>query len=182
MSAPRASRRGWLAAAAGFALAGVGAGLAWRTSQRQSQALTEAETAFWLQQFAQLDGAMLASASFKGKPLVLNFWATWCPPCREEMPAFSRLQTKHAANSVQFVGIAIDSAAMVREFSLQYPTTYPLLIGGAEGAELTRQLGNSSRALPYTLIINPTGTATFARLGALAEHELDTLLQKNTSR
>ena len=127
-------------------------------------------------------GKSQAFAQWQGKTLVVNFWATWCPPCREEMPAFSRLQTKHAANSVQFVGIAIDSADMVREFSLQFPATYPLLIGGAEGAELTRQLGNPSLALPYTLIINPAGTATFARLGGLAEHELDTLLQKNTTR
>jgi thiol-disulfide isomerase/thioredoxin len=121
-------------------------------------------------------------AQWQGKTLVVNFWATWCPPCREEMPAFSRLQTKYAANGVQFVGIAIDSADMVREFSLQYPTTYPLLIGGAEGVELTRNLGNPRLALPYTLIVSATGRPSFARLGTLSEHELDTLLQQSTTR
>lgn len=127
-------------------------------------------------------GKSQALAQWRGKTLVVNFWATWCPPCREEMPAFSRLQTKHAANGVQFAGIAIDSADIVREFSIQYPTTYPLLIGGAEGVELTRQLGNPRLALPYTLIINPMGTVSFARLGGITEEELDTFLQQSTSR
>jgi thiol-disulfide isomerase/thioredoxin len=126
-------------------------------------------------------GKSQALNQWRGKTLVVNFWATWCPPCREEMPAFSRLQTKYAANSVQFVGIAIDSADMVREFSLQYPVTYPLLIGSAEGMELTQQLGNPRLALPYTLIISPTGMASFARLGGLSEHELDTLLQQSVA-
>ena len=89
---------------------------------------------------------------------------------------------KTCRNGVQFAGIAIDSADIVREFSIQYPTTYPLLIGGAEGVELTRQLGNPRLALPYTLIINPMGTVSFARLGGITEKELDTFLQQSTSR
>lgn len=118
---------------------------------------------------------------WKGKTLVVNFWATWCPPCREEMPAFSRLQTKFASNGVQFVGIALDSADSVLEFSKQYPATYPLLIGGSEGTELARQLGNSMLALPYTLIISPTGTLRLARMGALSEIELDAMLRESTA-
>ncbi len=126
------------------------------------------------------NGKTQAFAQWQGKMLVLNFWASWCPPCREEMPAFSRLQTKYAAKDVQFVGIALDTAEMVREFSALHPVNYPLLIGGAEGAELARQLGNTRLALPYTLIISPTGETRFIQLGGISEHELDLLLQQNT--
>lgn len=127
------------------------------------------------------DGKTQSFAQWRGKTLVVNFWATWCPPCREEMPAFSRLQAKYAANGVQFVGIAFDSIQAVREFSLQYPATYPLLMGEADGTTLARQLGNPRLALPYTLIISPAGEASFTRLGGISEHELDTWLQKNTA-
>jgi thiol-disulfide isomerase/thioredoxin len=121
-------------------------------------------------------------AQWRGKILVVNFWAAWCPPCRDEMPGFSRLQTKFAANGVQFVGIALDSSDMVREFALQHPSTYPLVIGGTEGVELARLLGNPQLALPYTLIINATGEVRFARLGGLSEQELDALLRESTAR
>jgi peroxiredoxin len=98
------------------------------------------------------------------------------------MPGFSRLQTKFAANGVQFVGIALDSSDMVREFALQHPSTYPLVIGGTEGVELARLLGNPQLALPYTLIINAAGEVRFARLGGLSEQELDALLRESTAR
>lgn len=129
-----------------------------------------------------INGKPQAFAQWRGKTLIVNFWATWCPPCREEMPAFSRLQTKYAANGVQFVGIALDSIHAVREFSLQYPATYPLLMGDAESTELARQLGNPRLALPYTLIITPAGEARFSRLGGLSEQELDLLLQQSPVR
>lgn len=129
-----------------------------------------------------ITGKPQAFAQWRGKTLIVNFWATWCPPCREEMPAFSRLQAKYAANGVQFVGIALDSIHAVREFSLQYPATYPLLMGEAESTDLARQLGNPRLALPYTLIITPTGEARFSRLGGLSEQELDLLLQQSTVR
>lgn len=112
-------------------------------------------------------------AQWQGKTLVVNFWATWCPPCREEMPAFSRLQDKYAANGVQFVGIALDNADSVRDYAKQFPVSYPLLIGGPDGGELARQLGNTRLAMPYTLLLDPVGTPRYARLGALSEQELD---------
>lgn len=129
-----------------------------------------------------LTGKPQKLSQWQGKTLVLNFWATWCPPCREEMPAFSRLQTKYAANGVQFVGIALDTTDNVRFFTTQTESSYPLLIGDAAGADLARILGNARLALPYTLIITPSGEARFARLGALSERELDTLLQQKAAR
>ena len=127
-------------------------------------------------------GKPQAIEQWRGKTLVINFWATWCPPCREEMPAFSRLQDKYAANGVQFVGIALDTADNVIKFSLQQPVSYPLLIADGEGTELTRQLGNASLALPYTVVLGAAGDVRLAQLGRVSERELDALLAKVTQR
>lgn len=129
-----------------------------------------------------VNGKPQVLAQWQGKTLVVNFWAAWCPPCREEMPGFSRLQGKYAANGVQFVGIALDSAENVKEFSRQFPVVYPFLLGGAEGWELLAQLGNPRLALPFTLLITPSGEVRFARLGALSERELDAQLQITAAR
>jgi thiol-disulfide isomerase/thioredoxin len=126
--------------------------------------------------FDDLSGNSLQISQWKGKTLVINFWATWCPPCRKEMPAFSRLQDKHAANGVQFVGISIDSMENVRAFSNTNRISYPLLNGELRGEDLARQLGNPRLALPYTLILAPSGTLRFARAGAISEAELEALL------
>lgn len=122
------------------------------------------------------NGKSQAIAQWQGKTLVVNFWASWCPPCREEMPGFSRLQTKYAANGVQFVGIALDTADNVVSFSQQQPVNYPLLVGDEEGTQLTRQLGNSRLALPYTVVLGAAGEVKLARLGRVSEQELDALL------
>ncbi|MBI4741773.1 MAG: TlpA family protein disulfide reductase [Betaproteobacteria bacterium] len=125
-------------------------------------------------------------AKWRGKTLVVNFWATWCPPCREEMPGFSRLQRKHEANGVQFVGIALDTAENVQEFSKSFPVDYPLLIGGSIGTDLTRKLGNLRLALPYTLVVTTDNEVRFARPGAISERELgdllDNLLRQRSGR
>lgn len=119
--------------------------------------------------------------NWRGKTLVVNFWASWCQPCREEMPAFSRLQQKYAGNNVQFIGIAVDNARNVADFSKATPVNYPLLIAETEGSELMRQLGNTKLGLPYTIVINRHGKATFAHLGRLSEKQLDDLLAKEAS-
>lgn len=118
-----------------------------------------------------------ALAQWRGKILVVNFWATWCAPCREEMPAFSRLQSKHAANGVQFVGIAFDSHDAVAEFSRQIPVSYPLLIGGGDTRELMKTLGNGPAGLPFTIILDRTGKPLHAKLGRYEEADLDARLQ-----
>ena len=133
-------------------------------------------------QFNDSDGKAQELAQWRGKTLVINFWASWCPPCREEMPGFSRLQAKYAANNVQFVGIALDTADNVSRFTQQQAVGYPLLIGGAPGSELAQQLGNASLALPYTVVLGAAGDVRLARLGRVGEGELDDLLARANSR
>lgn len=127
-------------------------------------------------------GKAQSLARWRGKTLIINFWASWCAPCREEMPSFSRLQAKYAANGVQFVGIALDTADNVSRFSKQQAVGYPLLIGGEQGGELAQQLGNTSLALPYTVVLGAAGDVWLARLGRVGEGELDDLLARTSSR
>jgi len=114
---------------------------------------------------------------WQGKILVVNFWATWCAPCREEMPGFARLQSKHAANGVQFVGIAFDTHQAVSDFIKQTPVNYPLLIGDGNTRDLMRALGNQHTALPFTVVLAADGTPLQSRLGRFEEADLDSRLQ-----
>ena len=110
--------------------------------------------------------------SFQGKVVVLNFWATWCPPCRQEMPAFSKVSENLRAKGVVVLGIGIDSPSAIKEFALQFPVSYPLLIGGSEGMQMMRELGNPNAALPFTFVIRRDGLAAFSHLGMLTEETL----------
>ena len=127
--------------------------------------------------FADIDGEMQTLAQWRGKLLVVNFWATWCPPCRVEMPGFSNLQKKYEAKGVQFVGIGIDSPSAIKEYALQNPVSYPLLLGGSESMDLVRTLGNPNAALPYTLVLDAGGRPVFAKLGMVDELTLEKRLQ-----
>ena len=122
-------------------------------------------------------GVNQSLTQWRGKILVVNFWATWCPPCREEMPAFSRLAEKHAANGVQFVGISIDTLNNVLDFQKRNPVSYPLLIGTMETVQNTIPLGNSAQALPFTAIFDQTSRLHSVKLGRLAEAELAHILE-----
>lgn len=114
---------------------------------------------------------------WRGKVLVINFWATWCEPCREEMPTLIRAQRKYAPNGVQVVGIALDSAAKVQQFAKSLGVDYPLVIGTLETIEVTRQIGNGSGGLPYTVVLDRDGNIVKTRLGGISEAELDAALK-----
>lgn len=129
-------------------------------------------------QLPDSSGRLHAFAQWRGKALVINFWATWCAPCREEMPYFSRIAEKHAAKGVQFVGISTDSPDAVRSFAEQYRIAYPLLVGGPGAIELSATLGNSLKGLPYTIILGPNGEPLLTRIGRLPESELEKLLDR----
>jgi thiol-disulfide isomerase/thioredoxin len=133
--------------------------------------------------FDDLEGRQRSFSNWRGKTLVVNFWASWCPSCREEMPAFSRLQERYAAQDVQFVGIALDTADNVRAFAAASPVSYPLLLGGGAGvAELARRFGNTGLGLPYTVLIGPGGELRLRHLGPLSEDELALAVQQTLAR
>jgi len=112
-------------------------------------------------------------AQWRNKVLVVNFWATWCEPCREEVPALIRVQAKYAANGVQVVGISVDSIDKVRQFANEYRIEYPLVIGSIAVIEVTRRLGNKAAGLPYTVVIDRSGRVVKTHLGAISEVELE---------
>jgi thiol-disulfide isomerase/thioredoxin len=128
--------------------------------------------AFFANPWQSPDGKTANTAQWRGKVLVVNFWASWCPPCVEEMPALDQLQREYMQQNVVFVGIGIDSPSNIREFLEKTPVSYPILIGGLVGSSLSKQMGNTQGALPYTVIINSKGKSTFTKLGKINEEEL----------
>ena len=121
-------------------------------------------------------GKTQALRQWQGKLLVINFWATWCPPCLREMPGFSRLNRRLSEKGVQFVGIGIDNPQKIRDFAGYAPVSYPLLIGAADTLGIARKLGNHSDGLPYTIILDPKGGLRGTKLGAWDEAELEKFL------
>ncbi|MGH8666480.1 MAG: TlpA family protein disulfide reductase [Burkholderiales bacterium] len=117
-------------------------------------------------------------AQWRGKVLVVNFWATWCPPCLKEIPEFIRLQQRYGPKGVQFVGIAIDNTSQVLGFMAQHGMNYPVLMAEREGLDLARAAGNRLGGLPFTVVIDRQGKAAQVELGVLDEHKLSPLLER----
>ena len=120
-----------------------------------------------------LQGQPQTFAQWRGKLLIVNYWATWCLPCREEMPGFSRLHEKYRDKGVQFVGISIDNAAKIAEFVKATPVSYPLLIGDIGAMENSAALGNTRQALPFTAVFDRHGRLVSTKLGRLPEADLE---------
>lgn len=139
---------------------------------RTSLANDPAIKAFFANPWKTPDGKSVNTDDWRGKVLVVNFWASWCPPCVEEMPTLDKLQQEFSSKNVLFVGIGIDSPSNIRQFLENTPVSYPIVIGGLEGSTLSKQMGNSQGALPYTIVIDARGKATSSKLGKISEEEL----------
>ena len=173
-STPAAPRRRVVVAAVAGGAAAIGAGLAlWRSGAAPPAGMTDAETAWlWDSSFQQPTGGVLQMASLRGKPLVLNFWATWCPPCIKEMPDFDRFYREHAARGWQVLGLAVDSPKPVRDFLQRRPVGYAIGMAGFEGTDISRRLGNTQGALPFTVVLDARGAVRHRRLGETRYEEL----------
>jgi len=124
-----------------------------------------------------LAGRSQPVSQWRGRLLLVNFWATWCEPCREEVPALIRTQAIYGPKNLQIVGISIDSVDKVSEFSRSFKINYPLLVGGLESIDLVRQLGNRAGALPYSVLVSPVGTLLASHLGGMNDQALAAFLQ-----
>ena len=181
-SPPHLNRRHVLALTAGsvaLALAGPGAAHANTTPPPLIQG-DQLSPAFWAQSFERPGGGTLKLAELQGKPLVLNFWATWCPPCVKEMPELDRFQQAQRAKGWQVVGLAIDGPTPVREFLQKVRVGFALGLAGMDGTDLAQALGNASGGLPFTVVISPQGQVVWRKSGALKGADLQPWVKKLT--
>ena len=124
-----------------------------------------------------LNGERRYLSEWQGKLIAINFWATWCAPCREEIPAFIELQSKYETQGLQFVGIALEQAEDVKNFIEEFSINYPLLVGGDEVIKIATELGNNIGAMPYTVFINSEGIIAFTRRGPLTKEEAEAVIK-----
>lgn len=127
--------------------------------------------------FTGLDNQPQALGQWRGKVLVVNFWATWCAPCREEIPVFIKFQDEYGARGVQFIGLAIDQKERVGPYARDIGMNYPVLVGGLEGMDFARQVGNSRGVLPFTLVLDRSGKVVNTEIGVLKPEKLESLLK-----
>ena len=128
--------------------------------------------------YPDLEGNLRRGSEWQAKILVLNFWAAWCPPCREETPDFVELQEKYIDDNVKFVGIAIDDPEPVQDFADTYGVNYPILLGDIEAVALSRELGNRFEGLPFTIVAEPGGRVLLRHTGGLTREQLEPVLQQ----
>lgn len=126
--------------------------------------------------FRNAAGAVVSLADYKGKVVVVNFWATWCAPCREEIPALMKVQAKYASNGVKIVGIAFDNVDKIRDYAKEMRIDYVLLIGGVETLSMAKDLGNRAEVLPFTVVLDRAGKVARVHAGALTEASLGAVL------
>lgn len=159
----------WLTAVAAVALF-AGLSLAVRHFSTSGQGASA--EAFFADTFNDLDGQPAAMAQWQGRIVVINFWATWCPPCVEEMPDLQRVHDEYKDRGVVVVGLGIDNPSSLKRFRDDHLLSLPLYAAGARGSELGRILGNGSGALPYTAVVDRKGRIVHARLGQIRPAEL----------
>ena len=165
------TRRGLMMAVAGTA-AMAGAGVAWWRLQPGDTA-PGAEQALWSMQFDTPGGQQpLVMRALAGKPLVLNFWATWCPPCVEELPLLNRFYAEQQSKGWQVVGLAIDQPSAVRKFLEKLPLAFPVGLAGLEGSDLGRSLGNLTGGLPFTVVFGADGRVLHRKMGQISADDL----------
>lgn len=169
-------RRKLLFAGTAGAAALAGAGLAlWRHQLAEPE--DGALATLWALEAELPSGGVYKLSLLKGKPLVVNFWATWCPPCVEEMPLLDAFYRQNAAKGWQMVGLAADNANAVNKFLGKSPVQFPTPLAGMAGIELSRTLGNLTGALPFTVVINSQGAIALRHMGKLSAEQISDFIK-----
>ena len=163
----------YVGAAAAAGLAGVGA--AW--FKHEPQKLTTGQTtavqdALWAMSFDTPDGQPLPMSSFRGKPLLLNFWATWCPPCVEELPLLDAFYQEQKAKGWQVLGLAVDQPSAVRKWLQAKPRSFAVGMAGLGGTELSKSMGNLAGSLPFTAVFGASGALLHRKTGKVSQEDL----------
>ncbi|MEO6973317.1 MAG: TlpA disulfide reductase family protein [Rhodoferax sp.] len=164
------SRRGVLYAGVAAAAALGGAAVAWW--KFQPHAMTDADTAVWGLTFDTPAGDKVVMQNLRGKPLLVNFWATWCPPCIEELPLLDRFYRENSSKGWQVLGLAIDKLDAVDRFLARAPVTYRVGMAGLAGTDLGRSLGNTAGGLPFTVAFGSDGVVMHRKIGKLTPGDL----------
>ena len=177
LQAASPSRRKWLyaAAAAGAALAGAGLAL-WR--YRLAEPEDGALAALWALEAELPGGSVFKMARLRGKPLVVNFWATWCPPCVEELPMIEAFWREHGPKGLQVLALAIDQPSAVRRFLERQPLAFPVGLAGLTGSQLARNLGNVQGGLPFSVFFRPDQSIYKQKIGQLTPDDLQNWLRE----
>lgn len=155
------------------ALALVGGYLAHSRLPPQSPNLTQ----LLATNFVDMNQKSAKISDWDGKVRVINFWATWCPPCREEIPGFIRLQEKYRNEGIVFIGVALDEDSKVKRFAAETNMNYPILLADYGAMELVKDAGNVSGALPFTVLVARDGSFARSFSGIVSEPELERLLK-----
>ncbi len=154
----------------------AGAGLAWQRLKPHA-VMDGAEQAWWDASFKGLAGEEVPMRSFQGKPLLVNFWATWCPPCVEELPLLNSFYREKSAKGWQVMGLALDQPSAVRKFLERMSLDFPVVLGGLTGTDLGRNLGNLSGGLPFTVLFGADGRILHRKMGQVTPQDLQQWVQ-----
>jgi thiol-disulfide isomerase/thioredoxin len=183
------NRRTMLYGGAAVAATVLGAGASWwklqpRASSSSAASAASAPTsvapgefaketeAFWTMSFNSPDGKALPMSRFRGKLLLVNFWATWCPPCVEELPLLDFFYQENKDKNIQVVGLAVDQLSAVQTWLQTRPLNFPVGMVGLEGTELSKSLGNVSGSLPFSVVFSPAGLLVHRKTGKILPEEL----------
>ncbi|MES2999702.1 MAG: TlpA disulfide reductase family protein [Pseudomonadota bacterium] len=166
------ARRRWLLGGLAGAAALAGGGLAWWHDKGTRASAPDRVDALWGLSFDTPSGGSLGMQTLRGRPLVINFWATWCPPCVEELPLLDRFFRENSVKGWQVIGLAIDQPSSVRKFLDRTPVSFPVGLAGLGGTELGLALGNLGGGLPFTVVVAASGEILQRKIGRLAPEDV----------
>ncbi len=163
-------KRRWALGALAATALGAGLGASWWRNRPTPVPLP---TGLWARQWNSPQGQAFGMQGFQGRPLLVNFWATWCPPCIEELPLIEAFYQQNKSNGWQVLGLAVDKPERVQTFLTSTPLSFAIGMAGLEGTELSRALGNLTGSLPFTVVFASDGQISQRKLGRITQMDLD---------